>query len=214
MNKILIADDFQIIRSGMESIIETIENCEVCYLAIDGDDAIDGIINHKPDLAILDISMPKKSGIEVLEFIKKNDLYKNTKILINSIHNEHKTISYCKQIGAEGYIFKDAPEEEIILAVKTLLNNQSYYSESANRLGILSQNLYDYKLEDSRKLGLIDSENTILKLIVSGKTQDEICFNLKLSEATYLTNIETIMKKLNAKNIADLVRIALTQNLI
>ena len=134
MKKVLIADDLSLIRFGLENIVKSLKDFEVCYLANNGEKAIKGIIDTKPDLIILDISMPNKSGIEVLEFVKQNNEYKSIKVIMHSIHSEYEMIEKCRILGAEGYLFKDATDDEIRTAITKIMVGEKYYSETAQRL--------------------------------------------------------------------------------
>ena len=213
IKNILIADDHQLVRLGLHMIVNRIAGEKNCYMAANGAEAVEYLTSVKIDLAILDISMPEKSGIEVLEFIKTNNAI-DTRVLMNSMHSDYGNIIQCKNSGAEGYIFKDATDEELQEAIETLLNGGEYYSPGAKRMMALLKSNDEYTREVSMQIGITAVEYTVLKLIINACDDEEIV-NAQHITFTELQKIkESLFTKLKAKNTTDLVRIAFEKHIV
>lgn len=213
MKKILIADDHQLVRLGLKMIIERMTDVEVCCIAADGSDAIAFLENSKADLAILDISMPEKSGIEVLHYIKSNKI--ETKVLMNSMHSDYGNIIQCKDLGAEGYIFKDATDEDLEEAIETILNGGEYYSPGAKRMMALLKSNEEYTKEVSNQIGITAIEYSVLRQIIHGNSDEEILdINTTIKFSDFKKIKESLFSKLQAKDTIDLIRIAFEKNLV
>lgn len=205
--KILIADDHPLIREGIKSIIKNYPNFKIIKEVDNGLEVINELKNYKFDIILLDISLPKKNGFEILEYIKRNNI--NVKTIIISIHKDKEYIIKSFELGALGYITKDLFGEELIKAINYVSNGKKYIPiEVAEEL---TKVVYD-KISTKKKLS--NREYDVLILIAKGKSLKEISFILKISEKTVSTYRYRILKKLNLKNNAEIIYYAIKNKLI
>jgi DNA-binding NarL/FixJ family response regulator len=212
--KVVLADDHTIFREGLTELLERSGNVEVIGEASNGIEAIDLILKKKPDIAIMDVSMPKMSGLNALSKVK--DLMPEVKILILSMYNNQQYIDEAMANGASGYVMKDVAGSELLNAIELVLNNETYLSPT-----VTSQVMKKYlNLKAIREKGidkkekLTQREIEILKLLALGKTNREISSMLFISIKTVETHRKNIMNKLSLRNLADIVRYAIKNELI
>lgn len=200
----IIVDDHEIVRQGIRMSLDRVNtNISIVAEASNGQEALDLISQNDLDLIITDISMPKMSGLELTKEIRKKHPHVN--VLILSTHNEEKYILSSFEAGALGYLPKDAPVDQIILAIETVVSGEIFYTpEVAKTLAIAS-----IKGKSPSKKALTEREKEILELIVKGQTNKEIASNLFISIRTVDVHRRNIMQKLEVNNTAELVRITL-----
>lgn len=205
----LIADDHNIVRHGLRKILED-EFSEVTIGEASRDIEIaEQLGKNKWDLVILDINMPGKSGLEVLKDIKAT--HPQIPVLILSMYPEEQFALRVMKSGASGYIRKDSAPEELVDAVKEILEGRKYISPAV--MNILSDNVKkDGKVELSEVLS--DREYEIFMLIAQGKTVSEIAEILSLSVKTVSTHRTHILEKTKLKNNADIVLYAVRNKLL
>ena len=208
---ILIADDHDIIREGIKSVLAARPEYKVCAEAANGEEALELVEQFKPDVLLLDVSMPKLSGLDVLARIKK--LSPETKIIMITVHKMGAYVLKAIRSGVAGYINKENVAEELITALTRVLRGATYLGASisdyiAEVVGNSS------KEELSHKNILTDRELDILRLVGEGKSAKEIAAVLCLSRRTVENYKNNILKKLNLHRSADLVKYALEQKII
>ena len=207
MIKIIIADDHSIIRDGLKAMLEKNAALKVVGEAANGKELIELIGKIPCDVICTDISMPVMDGIEATKYLTKK--FPKIKIVCLSIHEQIDYIKKMIDAGAVGYIFKDAPKEELEMAIKTVYAGKKYFN----------QKLFDILLS-SEKSGLdnetvlSDRENEILKLISEEYTNLEIAEKLFISVRTVDTHRQNLLQKLNVKNTAGLVKYAIKSGLL
>jgi len=212
--KILFADDHGIVRDGLRSLFKSDPQFTIVGEASDGVEALSLIAKYEPDVAILDISMPNLNGIEATTLIKKN--YPGTKVLILTIHEDEGYIQEMILAGADGYVVKNAEKKEIFDGVKSVANNETFFSPSVSRV------LLDGLIKRTRSKESIPNLDTkltrrefeILKLIAEGLTSKEIAEKLFLSLSTVNSHRMNMMKKLDIHDTASLVKYAIQNDLI
>ncbi|RLD25650.1 MAG: DNA-binding response regulator [Bacteroidetes bacterium] len=211
--KIVLADDHNIVRNGIRSLLENEHGIKVVGESEDGEAAYKLVMQLKPDILISDINMPKVNGIELTEKIIASDV--STHILILSMYNDEAYILKSIEAGVMGYLPKDAEYGEIIKAIRALSKGEMYYNADVTRIitnSLVRSNLIKRELD---KLGdLTKREKEVLKNIVAGHSNKIIAEKLFISTRTVDTHRTNIMKKLRAKNTADLVRKAIQNDLI
>jgi DNA-binding NarL/FixJ family response regulator len=211
--RIFIAEDQTILRQGLKALLATIPDFEVVGEAEDGKDAIRGVEEHSPDLIILDLSMPRMNGLEAIKEIKQSS--PETKILVLTMHDEEEYIFPTLKAGADGYLLKVADENELLSALKQVLEGKSYITP-----GISGQILEDYRGEKEllRTKSSWDSvtkqERKVLKLVAEGYTTKEIADYLCISQQTVSKHRSNLMEKLNMHDIPTLTLYALEKGLI
>lgn len=204
--RIMIVDDHPVVRHGMTYMINQLPDMEMVFQAENAGEAIDGVKNQAVDLAMLDITLKKGSGLDLVSDLLK--LKPTLKVLVMSMHDEHQYAHRALQNGAHGYVMKDMPSEEIIGAIRHVLRGGTYLSESAkNELVAQAITRPDGKLVDPVRL-LTNREVEILRLIGSACTTDEMAQTLGISIKTVEVHRMHIKAKLGTKTVAELVRFA------
>jgi len=212
--KIVIADDHLLVRTGIISLLKDMPDIEIVGEAEDGQDAVEKAKKLKPDVVLMDISMPGVSGIEATLQIKESN--PSIQILILTIYeNEEYIFSSLKQ-GASGVLHKKVSKEELITAIKTLAAGKRYFSHSVSQMmidSLLDKNDDNNILNSNDKIFLTKREKEVLYLIANGLSNQEIAARLEISARTVDTHKTNLMQKLNIKTTAALARYAFENNL-
>jgi len=209
MLKILIADDHTVVRKGLRQILlEEFLSAEI-EEAVDAEDLMKKVMKKEWDIVISDISMPGRSGLEVLQQIKQH--YPRLPVLILSIHPEDQYAVRVLKAGASGYLNKDSAPDELVKAVRQVLLGKKYITPSiAERLASLLDQDPDKQPHES----LSDREFEVLRLLASGSAVSEIADKLSLSVTTVSTYRARILAKMNLRNNADLTLYAIKNQLL
>jgi two-component system response regulator NreC len=205
--KILIADDHQIVREGIKTMLGEVKDFDVVGEAENGKEAIEKAKELSPNIIIIDISMPVMSGIEAIKIIKEN--LPQVKTLVITIHSEPEYVEQIFKSGATGCLFKNAGKTEFELAIRTIAKGQNYYSGIMSR--ILVEEKYFNKAYDNP---LTKREHEILKWIAEEYSNQKIADKLFISIRTVETHRKNMMRKLNANNSISLIKYAMTQGLV
>jgi DNA-binding NarL/FixJ family response regulator len=209
IKRILIADDHLVVRRGIRQILSDWSDSAVMDEACNGQEVLEKVHNNQYDLILLDISMPGRSGLEVLAQLKKDKPDQN--ILILSMHTEEQYAVRVMKAGASGYLTKESTPEELISAVERVSQGRKYVSSS------LAEQLAFYleaKTEKPPHELLSDREFEVLCLIAKGKTVTEIAEMLSLSIKTISTYRTRILEKMAMTNNAQLTHYAIKNNLV
>jgi DNA-binding NarL/FixJ family response regulator len=213
MYKIFIADDHTMVREGLRRIIEEYFDYKIIGETGDGLQISHLVRKLRPDMIILDISMPNLRGIEAIRKIRRYN--KGIKILILTMHKNEEYVYECLAGGAQGYILKEDADKELITAIKSIQNSKIYVSTSFS--GSVIKSLIQEK-SDSKKgtvfKDLTHREREVLTLIAEGHTNKKIARMLGISVRTAEHHRLSIMKKLRVTNVADLVKYAIKAGLI
>lgn len=207
---IMIVDDHTMMREGIKQLLEFDGAIKVIGEAADGEECLNLLKNIKPDVLLLDINMPKKNGIEVLQELKKKK--NNTKILMLTVHNEVEYLIKAVDIGADGYILKDSESEELKKAITVIYNGDNFIQPSL--IPLLNVRLLK-RDNDIDKIELLTKrENEVLILVANGMFNKEIAENLLISERTVKNHISSIFKKINVADRTQAAIFAIRNNLI
>lgn len=194
--RIIIADDHAIVREGTRIMLEREEDMEVIGEARDGEEAVKLIEKLKPDVAILDISMPKLSGIDVTKQVKAK--LPSTAILILTAYQNDEYVFALLEAGAAGYLLKDVPSSEIVEAVRSVYSGESVLHPSIARKVIQRAIVSSAKSsEDKPEVELSEREKEVLMLAAQGLRNKDIADNLCISIRTVQGHINSIFHKLN-----------------
>lgn len=179
--EIIIADDHMMIREGLKQLLELDGTMKVIAEANDGEECLN-LLNKKihPDILLLDINMPKKNGIEVLEYIKQNKI--PVKVLILTVHNEVEYLLKAVDIGIDGYLLKDSSYDELKEAIDVIISGNTYIQPSL--LPALNESMEDYALDKEKIEWLTKRELDVLRLISKGCSNKKISDELTISERT------------------------------
>lgn len=195
--EIIIADDHMMIREGLKQLLELDGTMKVIAEANDGEECLN-LLNKKihPDILLLDINMPKKNGIEVLEYIKQNKI--PVKVLILTVHNEVEYLLKAVDIGIDGYLLKDSSYDELKEAIDVIISGNTYIQPSL--LPALNESMEDYALDKERIEWLTKRELDVLRLISKGCSNKKISDELTISERTVKNHISHIFRKIDVQD--------------
>jgi DNA-binding NarL/FixJ family response regulator len=212
-SKIVIAEDQTIVRQGLRSLLESEENIEVVAEAGDGIETLKCVEQHLPDLVLLDLAMPRMSGLSAIKDIKER--FKNTKILVLTFHSSEEYILEAFGSGADGYCLKNDSHTELLTAIKNLLAGKSYISPS------VSEQVLEGYLAGRQRLkketsweSLTKREKEVLKLVGEGYSSVEIGKILNISPKTADKHRSNIMNKLNLHSAPALTAYAIEKGLV
>ncbi len=209
MIKILIADDHAIVREGLKQIISETPDMVVAAEASNGEDVLEKVSANKYDVVLLDISMPGRSGLDILRQLKIEK--PKLPVMMLSVHPEEQYAVRALRAGASGYLTKESAPDELIAAIRKISQGRKYVSSSlaeklAVELGI--------NVKKSRHEVLSDREFQVMLMIASGKTVKEIAEELSISVKTSSTYRARILEKMKMKNNAEIIYYAVKQGLI
>lgn len=195
--EIIIADDHTMIREGLKQLLELDGTMKVIAEANDGEECLN-LLNKRihPDILLLDINMPKKNGIEVLEYIKQNKI--PVKVLILTVHNEVEYLLKAVDIGIDGYLLKDSSYDELKEAIDVVISGNTYIQPSL--LPALNESMEDYALDKEKIELLTKRELDVLRLISEGCSNKKISDELTISERTVKNHISHIFRKIDVED--------------
>jgi DNA-binding NarL/FixJ family response regulator len=196
---------------GIKALLEHEEDMKVTGEALDGRQVLSLLENNPADIVLLDVNMPAMDGIETAKHIRQR--FPGVKILMLTMYNNHEFVFGLVNAGASGYILKNTGIAELVDAIKTVHNGKTYYSKEVTEtiLKNFSKRPADLKMEAAQLTG---REKDVLKLIASEFNTHEIAAQLFISTNTVETHRKNLMIKLNAKNIAGLVKFAFQTGLV
>lgn len=207
--KLLIADDHEIVRTGLKRILEHNTSISEIFEVSDGEEALKFICNQKPEVVILDVAMPKLTGLEVLNRLADKNC--SSRVLILSMYPEKEYAVRALKSGAYGYITKDSAAEELNLAIQSVLQGNRYVSRELQNV------LFDLKsknLDSAPHEILSDREFKVFLMLAEGNKIQMIAEKLFISNKTVSTYKARIFEKMKIQSIAELTRYALLQKLI
>jgi len=212
--RILVADDHQVVRTGLRALLESKTGWQVCAEASNGREAVEKASQLKPDVAVLDIGMPLLNGVEATRQIRK--LSPQTEILILTMHDSEQLVQEVLGAGAHGYILKDDADRNLVAAVDALRRHKPYLSprvsDAVSGVGVpLGEGSRTSLNSRSR---LTPREREIVQLLAEGKSNKEIAGFLGISVKTAETHRANIMLKLDFHSITELVRYAVRNKII
>jgi DNA-binding NarL/FixJ family response regulator len=211
--KVVIAEDHKLFREGLKSMLSVRNDLHVVDEAQDGLEAIRCVKRYKPDLLLLDLSMPRLSGISVMKDIKSQ--FPQLKILALTIHESDQYVLEAFKAGADGYCIKDAGRDELMVAINSVLEGKTYISPG------IADNVMEGYLEESKRLKtkttwdtVTQREREVLKLLAEGYLNKEIAEFLHISVKTVEKHRANIMNKLDLHNASALTAYAIEKGLV
>lgn len=208
--RILVADDHQVVRTGLRTLLESKAGWQVCAEAANGREAVEKASELHPDVAVLDIGMPLLNGVEATRQIRK--VSPGTEILILTMHDSEHMIQGVMDAGAHGYILKDDADRNLLAAVESLRRHKPYLSSRVSAAAATGPSGTDGIERTARRL--TPREREIVQLLAEGKSNKEIATYLKISVKTAETHRANIMLKMNFHSVTDLVRYAVKNKII
>jgi DNA-binding NarL/FixJ family response regulator len=209
MLRILIADDHEIVRKGVRDVVEAHPGWEVCGEAADGEAALNIAVREKPDVAVLDVSLPVMNGVALTRRLKQECAATN--VLLFTVHDDDETVSSALAAGVRGYVLKTESERYLEAAISALGANRPYFSS------FVSEVLLEAATKE-RKKSRIESftmrEVQVAQLIAEGESNKQIARRLDISVKTVESHRAAAFRKARARSAAELVRFAIKHNLI
>ena len=208
VTRILIADDHDVVRAGLRRMLESQPSWEVVAEVADGKDAISKAVETKPDIAVLDYSLPLVNGIEATRQIRAR--LPKTEVLIFTMHDNETLIQDLLKAGARGYLLKTDANHHLISAIEALASHKPFFSAK------ISEALLDSFIVGPTRHGsaLTNRERGVVQLIAEGHTNKQIAAVLTISLKTVETHRATVMRKLDLSSSAALVRYAIRSKLV
>ncbi len=210
MVKIILADDHNIIRQGISTMLNNENDMAVVATADNGRDAVKLVKKHKPDVVVMDISMPDLNGIEASKMIK--DALPDTKIIALSVHTGRRFVTGMLKAGVSGYLIKQCALEELVGAIHCVMKNQSYLSPEITE--VVMKDYVNGSLNTDASVELSGREREVLQLVAEGMKSDDIASRLNISIKTVSSHRSQVMKKLGIDSIAELAIYAVREGVI
>ncbi|HXN99604.1 MAG TPA: response regulator transcription factor [Candidatus Acidoferrales bacterium] len=210
--KVLIADDHDLMRRGIKAIIETKKGWEVCGEVRTGAQAVAKAKELKPDIAILDITMPELNGLEAAKRIQK--VSGKTEILMLSVHYSDQLIREVIEAGIRGYIVKSDSDRDLSIALDNLANHKPFFAPRVTEVILNSSSGSVSPRSEGPRSRVTSREREIIQLLSEGKSSKEVAVLLNISVKTAETHRANIMRKLQIHSVSDLVRYAVRNQII
>jgi DNA-binding NarL/FixJ family response regulator len=209
--RVLIADDHTIMRAGLRSLLEKEDDIAVVAEAENGRRAVQLAVEHKPDVVVMDVSMPDLNGIEATAQLLES--LPDVKVIALSMHTDKRFVMGMLRAGASGYLLKDCASQELANAIVSVASNKKYLSPDIAGL-VIEDSLYGGQQEEEAVASMLSArEREVLQLIAEGWSTKQIAAHLYVSVKTIETHRRQIMKKLDLHNIADLTKYAIREGL-
>ena len=210
--KVVIADDHAVVRQGIRIVLEEVPGLEVVAEAADGDAALKLTKEHEPDVVVLDVTMPGKTGLEVAKELR--DSGQKVGILILSMHDDPEYVLQAVRAGADGYVLKDVAPAELRRAIENVSRGREFFAERVtHQLSVGLRAELEREQKRSRVESLTGREVEVLLRIADGRTNREIGEELGISPRTVETHRERVMTKLRIRTVAGLTRLVVEQGL-
>jgi len=208
--RVLLADDHTLVRAGIRALLESIENVEVVAESGDGHEALEAITQHRPDVALLDISMPGLTGLEIAKRATKES--PRTRVVMLSMHADATHVNQALRAGAVGYLLKGASVTELPLAIDSVMRGETYLTPRVSRYVV--EGFLRESEEQDPLAGLTSRQREILQLIAEGHTTRDIAEKLDVGIKTVETHRARLMQRLDIHDVPGLVRFAVRAGLV
>jgi two-component system response regulator NreC len=209
--RIILVDDHAVLRDGVRMVLESQPGFKVVGTADNGVDAVELAGDLQPDIAVLDVAMPNMNGLEATRAIKER--CPNTRVVILSMYDNEEYLREALRAGASAYVLKRAAAKELVGAIQTVRQGQSYLDPALTRT-LISDYVRQVERVDEAPDSLTDRELEVLKLVAEGFTNRQIALKLTISIKTVQTHRANLMDKLNLHDRTELVRYAIRRGLI
>jgi DNA-binding NarL/FixJ family response regulator len=210
MIKVLLADDHALVRAGIRSLLNAMDEVEVVAEAASGEEAIELVAASHPDVVLMDIAMKGITGLEAAA--RMRDRNPGVRVVILSMHSGEEYVLQALRAGAAGYLLKDAATGELELALRSVMRGESWLSPAVSRQ-VVEGYVQRAGSEQATEV-LTARQREVLRLVAGGKSTKEIAFLLNLSVKTVETHRAQIMERLGIRDVAGLVRYALRTGLV
>jgi DNA-binding NarL/FixJ family response regulator len=207
--RVMLVDDHTVVRRGLRALIESVPGWEVCAEASEGHEALLIAVEMRPDIVVMDLSMPKLGGIDAAMQLRK--LLPGIEVLILTMHESGPLVAQALRAGARGYLLKSESEDRLMEALEALAHHDPYFSASVSETLLQGYLSID---SSSDPKALTPRERQIVKLVAEGKTNKRIAIVLRVSIKTVETHRASAMHKVGARSSADLTLYAVRNDLV
>lgn len=212
--RILIADDHELVRRGVRTLLEAEPGWSVVAEASDGQEALEKAKETKPEIVVLDISMPRLSGLETARRFK--NMFPQVKVLMLTVHDSERLALEVLNAGARGYVTKSDTARDLVNAIEALRRDKTFFTARVDR--IILDSFLDgrpsKKVKEMQVEQLTSRQREIVQLLAEGKTSKDVSALLNLSVKTVETHRANIMKRLGCHSVSELVRYAVRNNIV
>lgn len=213
MIRVILAEDHHLVRQAICLLLEQASDIQVVGEASDGYETMRLLRQHRPDVLVLDIGMPRCNGLEVLKQMQSLSL--PTRVVVLSVFDDHLMVQRALHQGATGYLLKRSVTEELLLAIRAANNGNMYLSPTISQ-AVISELLFKHKSQSDLEPfdRLSQRERQVLQLLFEGCTNSEIAWHLNIAVKTVEKHRSNLMSKLDVHDLANLIRVALKYGLI
>jgi DNA-binding NarL/FixJ family response regulator len=211
--QILVADDHEVVRAGLQALIEHERGWEVCAIAVNGRQAVDAAKRLKPEVIVLDLTMPELNGLDALRQIKR--ALPSTEVMVFSAYHSEEVIEQVFEAGAKSYIQKSEAGRHLVAAIKSLAEHRPFFTPEISQ--ILFRKFFSArasKKQSGLEHSLTAREREIVRLLAEGHSNKQVASCLGVSIRTAETHRATLMRKLDLDSLAALVRYAIRNSII
>jgi DNA-binding NarL/FixJ family response regulator len=209
--RILVVDDHAVVRRGVRALLESHEDWEVCGEATTGREAVEQSRRLKPDVVVMDLSLPELNGLDATRQILKEA--PETEVLVLTMHQSEELARDVLQAGARGYVLKSDADENLIAAVESLRQHKPFLTPTVTEF-VLDGYIRDGADQDAVRGAVTAREREIIQLIAEGKSNKNAAAALSISVKTIEAHRANIMRKLHLHSVSDLVRYAIRNNIV
>lgn len=209
--KVAIVDDHALIREGIKKLLELEDGLEIVFLAGDGEEAISMLDKHMPDIILLDINMPNMNGIDTLRVLKEQ--FSEIKVIMLTIHEDAQYLIETINIGAEGYVLKDADVSSLVKAIYKVVQGELYIHPTLSGILVKEYKKKDKSIDEMIGTNLTKREYEVIRLISQGFNNKEIATELFISEKTVKNHVSNIFKKIKVTDRTQAALYAIKHNI-
>ena len=209
--RILVVDDHAVVRRGVRSLLESHDGWDVCGEATTGRDAVEQSRRLRPDVVVMDLSLPELNGLDATRQILKDA--PETEVLVLTMHQSEELARGVLQAGARGYVLKSDADENLIAAVENLRQHKPFLTTTVTEF-VLDGYIRDGADQDAARHAVTAREREVIQLIAEGKSNKKAASTLKISVKTIEAHRANIMRKLHLRSVSDLVRYAIRNKIV
>lgn len=210
--RILIVDDHAVVRRGVRALLESQDGWEVCGEATNGLDAIEKVAELKPDLVVLDVSLPGLNGLEATPKILKAS--PNTEVLVLTMHHSEELVRQVLRSGAKGYVLKSDADHSLVEAIESVRQHKPFVTNAVTEFALDSYLRGDSGEMEVPKVPTTPRERQIIQLVAESRSSKEVAATLGISVKTVESHRTNIMRKLRLRSVSDLVRYAIRNGIV
>ncbi|MEP6506660.1 MAG: response regulator transcription factor [Gemmatimonadales bacterium] len=210
--RILIVDDHSVVRRGVRALLESQDGWEVCGEADNGREAIEKVAELKPDLVVLDVSLPGLNGLEATPQILKAS--PNTEVLVLTMHHSEELVRQVLRSGAKGYVLKSDADHSLVEAIESVRQHKPFVTNAVTEFALDSYLRGDSGEIEVPKVPTTPRERQIIQLVAESRSSKEVAATLGISVKTVESHRTNIMRKLRLRSVSDLVRYAIRNGIV